>query len=66
MKRKPVKPSKGDLEIILKPYDKGRGTAVISKTHYLEEGYHQFCMKDQYIKLDYNPTTHTAKMLHNL
>ena len=36
MKRKPWKPLKGDLTIILKPYDKGKGIAVISKTHYLE------------------------------
>ena len=57
---------KGDPEIILKPYDKGRGIAVISKTHYLEEGYRQLGMKEQYMKLDYNPTTHTADMLHNL
>ena len=57
---------KGDPEIILKPYDKGRGIAVISKTHYLEEGYRQLGMKEQYMKLDYNPTTHTANMLHNL
>ena len=32
---------KKDPEIILKPYDKGRGIAIISTTHYLEEGYHQ-------------------------
>ena len=57
---------KGDPEIILKPYDKGRGIAVIPKTHYLEEGYRQLGMKEQYMKLDYNPTTHTADMLHNL
>ena len=57
---------KGDPEIILNPYDKGRGIAVLSKTHYLEEGYCQLGMKEQYMKLDYNLTTHTAEMLHNL
>jgi hypothetical protein len=55
-----------DRNIVLKPYDKGRGIAVISKAHYLEEGYRQLGMKDQYLKLDYDPTNHTAETLHNL
>ena len=57
---------KQNPEIILKPYDKGRGIALISKEHYLEEGYRQLGMKDQYMKVDHNPTPHTAEMLHNL
>ena len=35
---------KQNPEIILKPYDKGRGIALISKKHYLEEGYRQLGM----------------------
>lgn len=57
---------KNDKNIILKPYDKGRGIAIISRKHYIEEGYRQLSNKDQYMKLDYNPTASTAEMLHNL
>ncbi|XP_072046859.1 uncharacterized protein [Amphiura filiformis] len=57
---------KKNTQIILKPYDKGRGIAVISKQHYLEEGYRQLSRNDQYLKLDYNPTKTTADMLHSL
>ena len=57
---------KQNPEIILKPYDKRSGIALISKKHYLEEGYRQLGMKDQYMKINHNPTPHTAEMLHNL
>ena len=57
---------KQNPEIILKPYDKGRGIALIYKKHYLEEGYRQLGMKDQYMKIDHNHTPHTAEILHNL
>ncbi len=57
---------KKNTNLILKGYDKGRGIAVISKEHYLQEGYRQLTNKDQYLKLDYNPTKDTTDMLHSL
>ena len=62
MKRELGKKLSKVRNVVLKPYDKGRGIALISKAHYLEEGYRQLGIKDQYLKLDIDPTDHTAEI----
>ena len=65
MKRRPGKPPK-ILGLSLSPTTKADSYQSYQKHTILEEDYRQLGMKEQYMELDCNPTTHTADMLHNV
>ncbi|XP_072020255.1 uncharacterized protein [Amphiura filiformis] len=56
---------KNNKHIVIKPLDKGKACAVVSRDQYIKEAHRQLSAF-QYQKIDHDMTVHTAKMAHQI
>ncbi len=56
---------KHNPDIVIKPYDRGRGICIFNRTDYLQVGY-KHLESEHYTKLDQDITPQTTTLVHNL